>query len=90
MNSMTKEKEDIQQVSDRISQLEKEIDATTDIVVKSQKEDEVKQLKKKRDDWKINKPLYDYFFNSGQILYNYYDLQDKIQQGDTINSIEII
>jgi hypothetical protein len=90
MNSMTKEKEDIQQVSDRIIELETEIDDTTDIVLKSQKEEEVKQLKKKRDDWKTNKPLYDYFFNSGQILYNYYDLQDKIQQGEKTGVSRIV
>ena len=90
MNSMTKEKEDIQQVSDRIAELEAETDATTDIVVKSQKEEEIKHLKKKRDDWKTNKPLYDYFFNSGQILYNYYDLQDKIQQGEKTGVSRIV
>lgn len=90
MNSMTKEKEEIQQVSDRIAELEEEIEATTDIVVKSQKEEEVKLLKKKRDDWKTNKPLYDYFFNSGQILYNYYDLQDKIQQGETTGVSRVV
>ena len=28
-----------------------------------------------------NSEMYDYFLNTGEILYNYYDIQDKIQRG---------
>ena len=28
-----------------------------------------------------NEEMYDYFLNTGEILYNYYDIQDKIQNG---------
>jgi Poxvirus Late Transcription Factor VLTF3 like len=37
-------------------------------------EKEIKQLES-------NEELYDYFLNTGDILYNYYDIQEKIQNG---------
>jgi len=41
---------------------------------KSNYEKEIKQLES-------NDELYDYFLNTGDILYNYYDIQEKIQNG---------
>ena len=81
MNAMVKEKEGVEAIDDVIKSLEKEIEATNDVVLKSQKEEEVLALRKRRTEWSNNKPLYDYFFDAGEILYNYYELQDKIQLG---------
>jgi hypothetical protein len=53
-------------------------------VLKSQIEDAIHVLMKKKDDLDSNKPVYDYLFDAGEILYNYYDLQEKIQSGSQI------
>ncbi len=35
----------------------------------------------KKKELETGRELYDYFLNTGEILYNYYDIQDKIQKG---------
>jgi hypothetical protein len=56
---------------------------TTDIIQKTLLEEKINQLLKKKEDWESNKPVYDYFFETGEILYSYYDLQDKISNGSS-------
>ena len=64
-----------------IATLKKKIEDCQDLVEKTHLEDEYEVLKKKRDDWNSDKPMYDYFFDTGDLLYKYYDLQDKIHKG---------
>ena len=64
-----------------IKDLTQKIEDCSDIVTKMKLEEDLEGLKKKRDEWKEDKPMYDYFFSTGDILYKYYDLQDKIQNG---------
>ena len=82
MNQLQEEKESMQQIKDTIQCLQKQIDECNDIVIKTKLEEDLVILKKKRDEWNENKPVYDYFFETGDILYKYYDLQDKIQKGE--------
>lgn len=44
-------------------------------------EEEENELKKNITNIESNSEMYDYFLNTGEILYNYYDIQDKIQRG---------
>jgi len=44
-------------------------------------EEEENELKKNISNIESNSEMYDYFLNTGEILYNYYDIQDKIQRG---------
>ncbi len=81
MNELQKSKADSEELNTTIKKLEEDIEKTTDIIIKTQKEDQLYKLKQKRKDLQSDKPLYDYLFNTGDILYNYYDLQDKIQKG---------
>jgi len=70
-------------IQDTIETLTKTIEECNDVVLKTKLEDELELYKKKRDEWTDNKPIYDYFFETGDLLYKYYDLQDKIQKGDS-------
>lgn len=70
--------------------LKKEIDATSDIIEKTQKEEQLRKLEQKVNEWNDNKPVYDYFFDTGNILFNYYDLQEKIQQGEITGSGKVM
>ena len=81
IGSLQKERDDISQLESKIQNLCAESEKATDIVVRSQLDESIQQLQKKKDDLESNKPVYDYFFETGEILYNYYDLQDKIQSG---------
>jgi len=82
MSQLQQEKEDISTIQDKIQETNRLIEECSDIVQKTKLEEAVEGLKKKRDDWRENKPMYDYFFETGDILYKYYYLQDKIQSGD--------
>jgi len=87
MSHLHKEKDDVIKIQEDIEKISGKIEACMDIVQKSQLEDELENLKKKRDDWSENKPIYDYFFNTGDLLYKYYDLQDKIREGSGTNKV---
>uniref|UniRef100_A0A6C0K069 Viral late gene transcription factor 3 zinc ribbon domain-containing protein n=1 Tax=viral metagenome TaxID=1070528 RepID=A0A6C0K069_9ZZZZ len=44
-------------------------------------EEQEAELNKNINNIESNVEMYDYFLNTGEILYNYYDIQDKIQRG---------
>ena len=82
ISNLQKDKEEAIHTDKAIDDLKRRIDDCVDVVLKTQLEDEYEGLRKKRDEWKVDKPIYDYFFQAGDILYKYYDLQEKIHQGN--------
>jgi hypothetical protein len=83
ITQLRSDKESIHGLDAQISELKKACDAATDSVIKAKKEEEIEALRRKKEEWDSEKPLYDYFFETGEILYSYYDLQEKIQKGET-------
>lgn len=90
IGSLQKERDDISQLESKIQSLCAESEKATDIVIRSQIDESIQQLQKKKDDLESNKPVYDYFFETGEILYNYYDLQDKIQSGQQMATSRLV
>ena len=90
ISQFQKERDEMGMIEQEIANLTKTIEESSDIVQKTHLEEALFQIKKRRDDWKSNKPVYDYFFDTGDILYKYYDLQDKIQQGGSMSSKKIV
>jgi len=90
ISQLKKEKEDSSLLQEQIRELISRIEDSSDVVIKNQLEDELENLKRKRDEWDEDKPMYSYFFETGDILYKYYDLQDKIQKGGSAASGKII
>jgi hypothetical protein len=83
IGDMLEEKKNLSQLEATIKQLENDIEISPDIITRSKKEEELQTLLKKKDGLVTDSEVYDYFFNTGQLLYTYYDLQDKINQGGT-------
>jgi hypothetical protein len=81
ISQMQKEKDDLSKIDELLESYNKQLAASVDIVMKTQLEEKIQQLMKKKEDLNSNKPVYDYFFEAGEILYNYYDIQDKINSG---------
>jgi hypothetical protein len=81
IQNLNREKGDVQMLQDNIKLLKKEIHECTDIILKNKKEEQLYRLEKQFEDLNTNKPIYDYFFETGELLYKYYDLQEKIQKG---------
>lgn len=90
IGSLQKDRDDISQLESKIQSLSAESEKAVDIVVRSQLDESIQQLQKKKDDLESNKPVYDYFFETGEILYNYYDLQDKIQSGHQMATSRLV
>ena len=80
---MQKEKDDLSKIDELLNNYNEQLKSSVDIVMKTQLEEKIQQLIKKKEDWTSNKPVYDYFFEAGEILYNYYDIQDKINNGES-------
>jgi hypothetical protein len=80
---MLEEKKNLSHLEDTIKKLEADIESSPDIITRSKKEEELQNLLKKKDGLVTDSEVYDYFFNTGQLLYTYYDLQEKINQGGT-------
>ena len=83
IGEMLEEKKNLSHLEDTIKKLEKDIESSPDIITRSKKEEELQNLLKKKDGLVTDSEVYDYFFNTGQLLYTYYDLQEKINQGGT-------
>jgi hypothetical protein len=81
MADMRREAGLVDTIKEHIEALELELSTLTDVVAKTQKEETLLYLKKKRDDIISNTSVHDYFFNAGELLFKYYDLQEKIQDG---------
>jgi len=90
ISQLQKEKQESSHLQEQIQELVKKIEDCPDVVIKNQLEDELEILKRKRNEWNDDKPMYSYFFETGDILYKYYDLQDKIQNGESSGTGKIV
>uniref|UniRef100_A0A6C0KJU2 Late transcription factor VLTF3-like protein n=1 Tax=viral metagenome TaxID=1070528 RepID=A0A6C0KJU2_9ZZZZ len=90
ISQLQKEKQDSSHLQEQIQELVKKIEDCPDVVIKNQLEDELEILKRKRNEWNEDKPMYSYFFETGDILYKYYDLQDKIQNGESSGTSKLV
>ena len=67
---MNKEKGESHKIEELIETYKRQMKETTDIIQKTLLEEKINQLLKKKEDWESNKPVYDYFFETGEILYS--------------------
>ena len=72
MTQLRSEKQSLVSLDTQIAELKAICDATNDSVIKAKKEEEIETLRRKKEEWGVEKPLYDYFFETGEILYTYY------------------
>jgi predicted nucleic acid-binding Zn-ribbon protein len=85
---ITEDKEDSKNISQAILELEKRINETTDEVIRGQLENTAYRLKKKLEETQKEDRIYDYLLDTGDILFEYYDLQNKISQGHTTSTTQ--
>jgi len=76
------EKKNIQQYKDELEQLKKKITETTSTIDLWRLERNHEALEKKIKSIEDGSEIMDYYLRTGDILYNYYDIQDQIQQGN--------
>jgi predicted nucleic acid-binding Zn-ribbon protein len=74
------ESQDIQQ---DVSTLQRQIQDTQDDLVRGQLENQLVRLQEELVVKQNSERVYDYLLDTGDLLFNYYDIQDKISQGAT-------
>ena len=53
-------------------------------ILLNQYENRLTQVEKEMSELEGNQPIYDYFLKTGDILFNYYDIQERISSGESI------
>jgi len=78
---MKVEHDQVEGLTKNLEDLQNRIDGTSDDIMRGQMEN--KYIRMKEDLSKKDKGdrVYDYFLNTGDVLFQYYDMQDKIAQG---------
>lgn len=86
VQNMIEQKENVSQYKKQLEDLKKKINETTSDIEIWRLEREADTLEKKIKTIEDGSDLMDYYLRTGDILYNYYDIQDQIQQGTKVFS----
>jgi len=85
IQSMMDEKNNVEKYKEELATLKKKIGETTSSTELWRLERDADGLEKKIKTLEDGTDLMDYYLRTGDILYNYYDIQDQIQQGNYAN-----
>jgi predicted RNA-binding Zn-ribbon protein involved in translation (DUF1610 family) len=85
IEKLRQEKCKIEDYNNEIITLEKKLGETTSDIESWRLEQKIEGLKKKIKQLENNDEIMDYYLRTGGILFDYYDVQEKIQQGVTMN-----
>jgi len=69
------------QIQDKINNIQQDVLQVTDEVEYEQLQKQKNELQRELDKRENKSEIHDYFLDTGEILYNYYEIQDKIQRG---------
>jgi hypothetical protein len=86
IQSMIEEKSNLDNYKQNIIELQNKIKETSSDIEIWRLEREIETLEKKIKTIEDGTDVMDYFLRTGDILYNYYDIQDQIQKGNHIGS----
>jgi hypothetical protein len=81
IQNMLDQKENLNIYKEELADIKKIINETTSEIELWRLERDAENLEKKIKSIENDSDLMDYYLRTGDILYNYYDIQDKIQQG---------
>ena len=82
VQKLVDEKQNIDQFKEELATIKKKITETSSSIDLWRLERDAEALEKKIKAVEDGTELMDYFLRTGDILYNYYDIQDQIQQGN--------
>jgi hypothetical protein len=76
--SLKEKKDNLNEIKLQIEDLQSQIQTSTDYVKIGKMERQLQILKEETEDINKDNHIYDYFLETGDMLFNYYDIQDKI------------
>jgi predicted nucleic acid-binding Zn-ribbon protein len=84
LKKISEEHEEANDLAADIAELTNQIETTTDDFVRGQLESHLTRLKEEYERKHNSDRMYDYLLQTGEILFQYYELQDNISKGATI------
>jgi predicted Zn-ribbon and HTH transcriptional regulator len=81
LNAMVEREKQVGDLEGEITELEEKLTAADDIQYEML-EQQIKSLQKEVEKRKGGNEVYDYFLNAGELLYQYYDVQERINNGE--------
>lgn len=81
LNAMVEREKQVGDLEGEITELEEKL-ASADDIQYEMLEQQIKSLQKEVEKRKGGNEVYDYFLNAGELLYQYYDVQERINNGE--------
>jgi predicted nucleic acid-binding Zn-ribbon protein len=81
VKKITDEHNDVDYIKEDINVLKKQIENTNDDLMRGQLENQLEKMEHELSLKEKGDRLYDYLLDTGDLLFEYYDMQDKISQG---------
>lgn len=83
LKKIQEEQDESEEIKQDVSTLQQQIEDTQDDLVRGQLENQLVRLHEELIVKQNSDRLYDYLLDTGDLLFNYYDIQEKISQGAT-------
>jgi predicted nucleic acid-binding Zn-ribbon protein len=83
LKKIEEEQEDVKYIEEDIGLLKRQIHLAKDDLARGQLENQLVRLKEEYDAKNKKDRVYDYLLKTGDLLFDYYDIQDKIMSGAT-------
>jgi len=81
LKRIQEEKEEVVYLQEESNELKEQIDSTTDELLRGQLENQFVRLEEELTEKNKEDRLYDYLLDTGDLLFDYYDIQEKISKG---------
>jgi hypothetical protein len=81
ISKLLDKKQGIDDIKQQIEEIQNDINNCVNVIERNQKQNRLRELLKEIQSIEDEKDIYNYFLETGDILYQYYDIQEKIQQG---------
>ena len=88
LSLMKSEEQQVSGLKDRLEQLNTQIEHTNDDILRGQLENKFIRMKEETDKKNKKDRIYDYFLNTGDVLFQYYEMQDAIAHGASTSMME--
>ncbi|NBV77649.1 hypothetical protein EBR66_05810 [bacterium] len=85
VNTLLDRKKSVELLKEEVSTLKEQCRDIKDEVKYEQLQKKIRDIEKEMEQRKDGNEFYDYFLNTGDILYEYYEMQEKIHNGEELN-----
>jgi L-rhamnose mutarotase len=81
ISKLLEKKQGVDDIKQQVEDIQNDISNCVNVIERNQKQNRHRELIKEIQSIEDEKDIYNYFLETGDILYQYYDIQEKIQQG---------